>query len=109
MLKTMKNAWKIPELKNKLLFTLLIIILYRVGSAIPVPYFEYNATLASSQAFTNGILGFLSTLSGGALAQGTLLALGVSPYITASIVMQLLTIASPPLERLSKVGEEGKK
>ena len=109
MLKTMKNAWKIPELKNKLLFTLLIIILYRVGSAIPVPYFEYNATLASSQAFTNGILGFLSTLSGGALAQGTLLALGVSPYITASIVMQLLTIAIPPLERLSKEGEEGKK
>ena len=109
MFKTLKNAWKIPELKNKLLFTLLIIILYRVGSAIPVPYFEYNATLASTEAFTNGILGFLSTLSGGALAQGTLLALGVSPYITASIVMQLLTIAIPPLERLSKEGEEGKK
>jgi preprotein translocase subunit SecY len=109
MFKTLKNAWKIPELKNKLLFTLLIIILYRVGSAIPVPYFEYSATLASTQAFTNGILGFLSTLSGGALAQGTLLALGVSPYITASIVMQLLTIAIPPLERLSKEGEEGKK
>ena len=109
MFKTLKNAWKIPELKNKLLFTLLIIILYRVGSAIPVPYFEYTATLASTQAFTNGILGFLSTLSGGALAQGTLLALGVSPYITASIVMQLLTIAIPPLERLSKEGEEGKK
>ena len=109
MFKTLKNAWKIPELKNKLLFTLLIIILYRVGSAIPVPYFEYSATLASTEAFTNGILGFLSTLSGGALAQGTLLALGVSPYITASIVMQLLTIAIPPLERLSKEGEEGKK
>ena len=109
MFKTLKNAWKIPELKNKLLFTLLIIILYRVGSAIPVPYFDYRATLADSQMFTNGILGFLSTLSGGALAQGTLLALGVSPYITASIVMQLLTIAIPPLERLSKEGEEGKK
>ena len=109
MFKTLKNAWKVPELKNKLLFTLLIIILYRVGSAIPVPYFEYTSTLASSQAFSNGILGFLSILSGGALAQGTLLALGVSPYITASIVMQLLTIAIPPLERLSKEGEEGKK
>ena len=109
MFKTLKNAWKIPELKNKLLFTLLIIILYRVGSAIPVPYFEYSATLASTQAFTNGILGFLSTLSGGALAQGTLLALGVSPYITASIVVQLLSIAIPALERLSKEGEEGKK
>ena len=109
MFKTLKNAWKIPELKNKLLFTLLIIILYRVGSAIPVPYFDYTASLAQSEMFTNGILGFLSTLSGGALAQGTLLALGVSPYITASIVMQLLTIAIPPLERLSKEGEEGKK
>ena len=109
MLKTLKNAWKIPELKNKLLFTLLIIILYRVGAAIPVPYFEYTKELADSPAFTNGILGFLSTLSGGALSQGTLLALGVSPYITASIVMQLLTIAIPPLERLSKEGEEGKK
>ena len=109
MFKTLKNAWKIPELKNKLLFTLLIIILYRVGSAIPVPYFEYTSTLATTQAFSNGILGFLSMLSGGALAQGTLLALGVSPYITASIVVQLLTIAIPPLERLSKEGEEGKK
>ena len=109
MFKTLKNAWKVPELRNKLLFTLLIIILFRLGSAIPVPYFEYGATLSDMEAFSTGILGFLSMLSGGALAQGTLLALGVQPYITASIVMQLLTIAIPPLERLSKQGEEGKK
>lgn len=109
MFKTLKNAWKIPELRNKLLFTLLIIILFRLGSAIPVPYFEYGATLSEMESFSTGILGFLSMLSGGALAQGTLLALGVQPYITASIVMQLLTIAIPPLERLSKQGEEGKK
>ena len=109
MFKTLKNAWKIPELKNKLLFTLLIIILYRVVSAIPVPYFRYGEVIAAVNSYTNGILGFLSTLSGGALAQGTLLALGVSPYITSSIVMQLLTIAIPALERLSKEGEEGKK
>ena len=109
MFKTLKNAWKIPELRNKLLFTLLIIILFRLGSAIPVPYFEYGATLSEMESFSTGILGFLSILSGGALAQGTLLALGVQPYITASIVMQLLTIAIPPLERLSKQGEEGKK
>ena len=109
MFKTLKNAWKVPELRNKLLFTLLIIILFRLGSAIPVPYFEYGATLSDMEAFSTGILGFLSMLSGGALAQGTLLALGVQPYITASIVMQLLTIAIPPLERLSKEGEEGKK
>ena len=108
MFKTLKNAWKIPELKNKLLFTLLIIILYRVVSAIPVPYFRYGEVIAAVNDSTNGILGFLSILSGGALAQGTLLALGVSPYITSSIVMQLLTIAIPPLERLSKEGEEGK-
>ena len=109
MFKTLKNAWKVPELKNKLLFTLLIIILYRLGSAIPVPYFEYGESLAQTELFSNGIFGFLSILSGSALTQGTLLALGVSPYITASIVMQLLTIAIPPLERLSKEGEEGKK
>ena len=109
MFKTLKNAWKVPELRNKLLFTLLIIILFRLGSAIPVPYFEYGATLSEMESFSTGILGFLSMLSGGALAQGTLLALGVQPYITASIVMQLLTIAIPPLERLSKQGEEGKK
>ena len=107
MLKTLKNAWKIPELKNKLLFTLLIIVLYRIVAAIPVPYFNYGTQIDMAQS--NGILAFLSTLSGGALAQGTLLALGVSPYITSSIVMQLLTIAIPPLERLSKQGEEGKK
>ena len=103
MLKTLKNAWKIPELKNKLLFTLLIIVLYRIVAAIPVPYFEYGQQIDMAQS--NGILAFLSTLSGGALAQGTLLALGVSPYITSSIVMQLLTIAIPALERLSKQGE----
>ena len=107
MLKTLKNAWKIPELKNKLLFTLLIIVLYRIVATIPVPYFNYDEQINMAQS--NGILAFLSTLSGGALAQGTLLALGVSPYITSSIVMQLLTIAIPPLERLSKQGEEGKK
>ena len=106
MLKTLKNAWKIPELKNKLLFTLLIIVLYRIVAAIPVPYFNYGTSIDMAG---NGILAFLSTLSGGALSQGTLLALGVSPYITSSIVMQLLTIAIPALERLSKQGEEGKK
>ena len=108
MFKTLKNSWKIPELKNKLLFTLLIVILYRLGSAIPVPY--VNATnLGMSNAFQGNIFEFLNILSGSALSQGTLFALGVSPYITASIVMQLLTIAIPYFERKSKEGEEGKK
>ena len=107
MFKTLKNAWKQPELKNKLLFTLLIIILYRLGSSIPVPYF--NIDMSGAEFFRGNILEFLSILSGGALAQGTLLALGVSPYITASIVMQLLTVAIPKLGEIAKNGEEGKK
>ena len=108
MFKTLRNSWRIPELKNKLLFTLLIIILYRLGSAIPVPYVN-AASLGMSNAFQGNIFEFLNILSGSALSQGTLFALGVSPYITASIVMQLLTIAIPYLENLAKEGEEGKK
>ena len=107
MFKTLKNAWRQPELKNKLLFTLLIIILYRLGSSIPVPYFNLDAS--GTDIFRGNILEFLSILSGGALAQGTLLALGVSPYITASIVMQLLTVAIPKLGEIAKNGEEGKR
>lgn len=107
MFKTLKNAWRQPELKNKLLFTLLIIIIYRLGCSIPVPYFNIGAS--GTELFRGNILEFLSILSGGALAQGTLLALGVSPYITASIVMQLLTVAIPKLGEIAKNGEEGKK
>ena len=108
MFKTLKNSWRIPELKNKLLFTLLIIILYRLGSAIPVPYVNAEV-LGMSTAFQGNIFEFLNILTGSALSQGTLFALGVSPYITASIVMQLLTIAIPYFERKSKEGDEGKK
>ena len=109
MFKTLKNAWKIPELKKKLLFTLLIIVLYRLGANIPVPYVSADVLDQTTKAFSGNILEFLNLLSGGALAQATLLALGVSPYITASIVVQLLTIALPPLEKWAKEGEEGKK
>ena len=109
MFKTLKNAWKIPELKKKLLFTLLIIVLYRIGANIPVPYVSSSLQEGLMSAYGGTILDFLNVLSGGAMAQATLLALGVSPYITASIVMQLLTIAIPALERLSKQGDEGKK
>ena len=109
MFKTLKNAWRVPELKKKLLFTLLIVVLYRLGANIPVPYVSSDV-LASGDMFASGtILAFLSTLSGGALEKATLLALGVSPYITASIVIQLLTIAIPALERWSKDGENGRK
>ncbi|MBQ8140634.1 MAG: preprotein translocase subunit SecY [Clostridia bacterium] len=109
MLKTLKNAWRIPELRSKLLFTLLIIVLYRLGANIPVPYVD-PAVFESASAVAGGtILYYLNILSGDALGRATLFALGVSPYITASIVMQLLTIAIPPLERLAKQGDEGRK
>ena len=105
MLKTLKNAWKVIELRNKLLFTLLIVIIYRLGASIPVPFVDPDAfTLA-----TGSIFQYMDLLAGGALSQATLFALSVSPYITASIVIQLLTIAIPALERLSKEGEAGKK
>ena len=104
MLKTLKNAWKIVELKNKLLFTLLIVIIYRLGANIPVPFVDANAfTIA-----TGSIFQYMDLLSGGALSQATVFALSVSPYITSSIVMQLLTIAIPAFERWSK-DEAGKK
>ena len=88
MFKTLKNAWRIPELKKKLLFTLLIVVLYRLGASIPVPYVNPDTTFGSAAAqFGQGILQYLNILSGEALGKATLLALGVSPYITASIVM----------------------
>ena len=109
MFQTLKNAWKTPELKTKLLFTLIIVILYRLGASIMVPWIDPAATTQYAESISGTVLEYLSILSGGALTQATLFALSVSPYITASIVMQLLTIAIPKLEELSKEGEEGKK
>ena len=109
MLKTLKNAWRTPELRKRLLFTLLIIVIYRLGANIPVPYIDAEQLKSVSDNFGGTILQFLNMLSGEALGKATLFALGVSPYITSSIVMQLLTIAIPALERLSKNGEEGRK
>ena len=109
MFQTLKNAWKTPELKSKLLFTLLIIVLYRLGANIPVPYID-QSVMESANLFAGGsIFAYLNILSGEAFGKATLFALGVSPYITSSIVMQLLTIAIPALEKLSKDGEEGRK
>ena len=109
MLKTLKNAWRIPELRSKLLFTLLIIVLYRLGANIPVPYVDPEVFANASAVASGTILYYLNLLSGDALGRATLFALGVSPYITASIVIQLLTIAIPALERLSQQGDEGRK
>lgn len=96
------------ELRKKLLFTLLIVLLYRLGANIPVPYISADVLQSVGNQFT-GILEYMDFIAGGALSQATLFALSVNPYITASIVIQLLTIAIPPLERLSKQGEEGRK
>ena len=106
MLQTLRNAWKIKEIRNKLLFVIMILVLYRIGTVIPVPFVDSSNFDAQ---FGDTILAFMDTLSGGALGTATLFALGISPYITASIVMQLLTVALPYYERLAKLGEEGKK
>ncbi len=110
MLKTFANAWKLPDLRKKLLFTLFIIVIYRIGCVLPVPFIDPDAIDSWFNTETSGtMLQYLNILSGSAFSQATLFALSVSPYITSSIVIQLLTIAIPALERLSKAGEEGKK
>lgn len=108
MFKTLKNAWKVPDIRKKILFTLLILILLRLGASIPVPFVSSEVTSSFNSQYGGTVLGFMSVLSGGALAQATLFALSVNPYITAQIVMQLLTIAIPPLEKMSK-DEKGRK
>ncbi len=109
MFKTLKNAFKVPELRNKLLFTLLIIVLYRFGAVVPVPYVSSEALSYLMSQSSGSIFQYLNILSGDAFSKATLFALSISPYITASIVMQLLTIAIPALEKLAKSGEEGTK
>ena len=111
MFATLQNAWKIPELRKKLIFTALIMLLYRIGNVIPVPYIDV-ATLGTyfDSVLSDTILGLYNAMSGSAFSQATILALSIQPYINASIIIQLLTIAIPALERLSKEGgEAGKK
>ena len=108
MFATFKNAWKVAELRTKLLFTLLILVVYRLGAQIPVPFINPDAYAMFATSASGSIFTYLNLLSGDAFAKATLFALSVSPYITSSIVIQLLTVAIPALERLSKNGEEGK-
>lgn len=111
MLKTIRNAWSIPDLRKKLLFTLMIIIVFRIGSVIPVPFLDMSALATAMNGMNEGntMLAYLNTLSGGAFANATLFAMGVTPYINSSIIMQLLTVAIPPLERMAKEGEAGRR
>lgn len=111
MFTTLRNAWKIPELRRKLLFTLLILLIFRVGNAVPVPYVNVEALNSYfNYHLSNTILGMYNAMSGSAFSNATLFALSIQPYINASIIIELLTIAIPALERLAKEeGEEGKK
>ena len=111
MFTTLRNAWNIPELRKKLIFTVLIMLLYRIGNVIPVPYINVDAlTSYFNTTLSDTILGLYNAMSGSAFSQATVLALSIQPYINSSIIIQLLTIAIPALERLQKDGgEEGKK
>ena len=111
MLQTLRNAWKIPELRKKIIFTLFILLIYRVGNVIPVPGIDVeNLATYFNQTLSNTILGLYNAMSGSAFSRATVFALGIQPYINASIIIQLLTIAIPALERLAKdEGEDGKK
>ena len=111
MLKTLRNAWSIPELRKKLIFTMLILLLYRIGNVIPVPFINTQELSSYFDSVLSGtILGLYNAMSGSAFSQATVLALSIQPYINASIIIQLLCVAIPALERMSKEeGEEGKK
>ena len=110
MLQTLRNAWKIEELRKKILFTLVIVLLYRLGNAVPVPYVNTTALQYYFAQLQNTVLGLYNVMSGGAFSTATIFALSIQPYINASIIIQLLTIAIPALERMAKEeGEEGRK
>ncbi|MBC8546233.1 preprotein translocase subunit SecY [Clostridiaceae bacterium NSJ-31] len=108
MFSTLRNAWRVADIRKKLLYTLMILVIFRIGSAIPVPFLDPSALkeMVSSQG---NLLGYIDILTGGAFANATIFAMSITPYITSSIVIQLLTIAIPALERLAKEGEEGRK
>lgn len=111
MIKTLKTAWGIPEIRKKILFTLFIIVIFRLGCVITVPFLDTSIVTAwmEEKASSGNFLEYLNILSGGALAKATMFSLGVTPYINASIIIQLLTYALPPLERLQQEGEDGRK
>lgn len=110
MLQTMRNAWKTEDIRRKILFTLFVILIYRLGNAVPVPYVNIDALGNYFDTMQNTIFGMLNVMSGGAFASATIFALSIQPYINASIIIQLLGIAFPKLGNLSKEGgEEGKK
>lgn len=108
MFQTLANAWKIPDIRKKVLYTLLLLVVFRFGSVIPVPGLDKGA-LQALASDANSLFGLFDTLSGGAFSNATIFAMSITPYINSSIIMNLLTVAIPALERLSKEGEEGRK
>ena len=109
MIQTIRNAWRVPELKKKMLFTIMALLIFRLGSAIPVPYIDGQALQQYMNSQT-GILGLMNAMSGSAFSMATVFALSIQPYINSSIIIQLLTVAIPALERLAREGgEEGRK
>lgn len=110
MLTTIRNAWKVDELRRKMVFTLLILLIYRLGNSVPLPFVDSTQLQNYFQSVESTVLGLMNTMSGGSMSYATIFALGISPYITSSIIIQLLTIAIPALERLQKEGgEDGKR
>ena len=110
MIETVRNAWKIPELRKKILFTIFALLIFRLGSAVPVPFVDGQLFATQMNAMNGTIFGLLGAMNGTAFSYATVFALGVQPYINSSIIVQLLTVAIPALERLQKEGgEEGRK
>jgi len=110
VLETIRNAWKVQEIRQKLIFTAFALLVFRLGTAVPVPFINTDALRAYFDAASTSILGMMNVMSGGAFGTGTVFALSIQPYINASIIIQLLTVAIPALERLAKEGgEEGKR
>ncbi len=109
MLSTLRDAWKIPDLRKKMIFTILMLLVVRLGASVPVPFMDKEAIRQIFSTSRGGVLQFLDMMSGGTLSSYSVFAANIYPYITASIILQLLTIAIPRLEELAKEGEEGKK
>jgi preprotein translocase subunit SecY len=109
MFETIKNAWKIPELRKKILFTLLVIVVFRIGAAITVPFLSASALSKVMSGSGSTLMGYLDIMTGGAFSKATIFSMSVTPYINASIIIQLLGVAIPSLERMQKEGEVGRK
>ncbi len=109
MIETLKNAWKVPELRKKIMYTMFILVIFRIGSSIPVPYIDVAALSEYFSQMSSTMLGYMNVFSGGGLSRATIFAMSVTPYINASIILQLLTVAIPALEQMVREGgEEGR-